>query len=77
MAQITIYLPDDVEKLARKAAKAKRSSVSRWIAEQLVSRLEDAWPEGVLNAAGAIPDFPSLKEIRRGYGRDSVRESLR
>lgn len=77
MAQITIYLPDDVEKLARKAAKAKRSSVSRWIAEQVVSQLEDAWPEGVLNAAGAIPDFPSLKEIRKGYGRDSARESLR
>ncbi|MGB7758821.1 MAG: hypothetical protein WBL61_03275 [Bryobacteraceae bacterium] len=77
MSQITIYLPDDVEKLARKAAKAKRSSVSRWIAEQVVSHLEDAWPEGVLNAAGAIPDFPSLKEIRKGYGRDARRESLR
>ena len=77
MAQITIYLPDDVEKLARKAAKAKRSSVSHWIAEQVVSHLEDAWPEGVLNAAGAIPDFPSLKEIRKGYGRDTRRESLR
>jgi hypothetical protein len=77
MSQITIYLPDDVEKLARKAAKAKRSSVSRWIAEKVVSHLEDAWPEGVLNAAGAIPDFPSLKEIRKGYGRDAHRESLR
>ena len=59
------------------AAKAKRSSVSRWIAEQLAGRLEDAWPDGVLNAAGAIPDFPSLKEIRKGYGRDAHRESLR
>jgi len=77
MSQITIYLPDDVEKLARKAAKAKRSSVSRWIAEQVVSHLEDAWPEGVLNAAGAIPDFPILKEIRKGYGSDARRESLR
>ncbi|MGA2272215.1 MAG: CopG family transcriptional regulator [Bryobacteraceae bacterium] len=77
MSQITIYLPDDIEKLARKAAKGKRSSLSRWIAEQVVTHLEDAWPEGVLNAAGAIPDFPSLKEIRKGYGRDARRESLR
>jgi hypothetical protein len=77
MSQITIYLPDDIEKRARMAAKAKRSSVSRWIAEQLAGRLEDAWPDGVLNAAGAIPDFPSLKEIRKGYGRDAHRESLR
>ena len=77
MSQITIYLPDDIEKRARMAAKAKRSSVSRWIAEQPAGRLEDAWPDGVLNAAGAIPDFPSLKEIRKGYGRDAHRESLR
>ena len=77
MAQVTIYLPDDVEKRARMAAKAKRSSVSRWVAEQVVCRLEDAWPEGVLSAAGAIPDFPSLKEIRKGNGRDAHRESLR
>jgi len=77
MSQITIYLPDDVEKLARKAAKAKGSSVSRWIAEQLAGPLEEAWPESVLNAAGAIPDFPGVQEIRKGYGRDTRRETLR
>jgi hypothetical protein len=77
MAQVTIYLPDDIEKRARTAAKAKRTSVSRWVAEQVVCRLEDAWPEGVLSAAGAIPDFPSLKDIRKGYGQDARRESLR
>jgi hypothetical protein len=73
MSRIAIYLPDDAEKLAREAAKAKRTSVSRWVAEQVVSHLEDAWPEGVLNAAGAIPDFPSLKVIRKGHGRDAQR----
>jgi hypothetical protein len=76
MAQITIYLPDDVESKARKAAKAKRTSVSRWIAEEVVHRLADTWPKGVLDAAGALPDFPSLREIRKGYGRDARRETI-
>lgn len=76
MAQITIYLPDDLEKRARKAAKAHHQPVSRWIADQLVQTLENRWPKGVLEAAGALPDFPDLKTIRKGYGRDIKREPM-
>jgi hypothetical protein len=77
MAQITIYLPDEVESKARKAAKAKRISVSRWISDQVVHTLADTWPAAVLDAAGAVPDFPSLEEIRKGYGSDAPRENVR
>lgn len=77
MAQITIYLPDDVESKARKAAKAKGRSVSRWIADQVVHTIEDTWPKGVLDAAGALPDFPSIEEIRKGYGKDAPRQAVK
>jgi hypothetical protein len=77
MAQFTIYLPDDVENKARKAAQAGRKSVSRWIADQVIHNLDDTWPKGVLDAAGVLPDFPGLKEIRKGYGRDVPRESVK
>ena len=76
MAQVTIYLPDVVEAKARKAAKASKKSVSRWIAEQVIHTVGDSWPAGVLDAAGAMPDFPSLKQIRKGYGKDARRESI-
>ena len=76
MAQLTIYLPDDLERKARKAAKAKGTSVSRWIAEQVVQSIGETWPKGVLEAAGALPDFPSLDQIRKGYGKDAPRERL-
>jgi len=76
MAQITIYLPDAVEKKARQAAKAGGKSVSRWIAERVVEQIEGEWSSGVLAAAGAIPDFPDITEIRAGYGRDARRENL-
>ena len=77
MAQITIYLPDEIENRARKAAKVKGTSVSRWIAERVVENLEHAWPKGVLDAAGAIPAFPDVVEIRAGYGKDAARERIR
>ncbi len=63
MAQITIYLPDTVEVKVRGIAKKKGKSVSRWIADQVVRELEDTWSKGVLDAAGALPDFPSVEEF--------------
>jgi hypothetical protein len=76
MAQLTIYLPRDVEERARRAAKAKKQSVSRWIADQLNSQLSGTWPQEVLDAAGAFPDFPTVEELRKGYGRNARRESF-
>ncbi|HXP83151.1 MAG TPA: hypothetical protein VN841_00435 [Bryobacteraceae bacterium] len=76
MAQLTIYLPDALEAKARKAAKARRESVSRWIAAQVQRSLSDTWPQRVLDAAGAFPDFPELNQIRKGYGKDAPREPM-
>lgn len=76
MAQITIYLPDAIEKKARKAAKAHKKSVSRWIADRVREDLADTWPKEVLDAAGSCPDFPTVEELRSGYGEDAPRERL-
>ena len=76
MAQVTIYLPDELESKVRNAAKARGQSVSRWIAEQIVQNLEDTWPKSVLDAAGAAPDFPDTAALRRGYGLDARRERI-
>ena len=72
---MTIYLPDSLEAKARSAAKAKRQSVSRWIADQIERGASDAWSSAVLNAAGAFPDFPDLDDLREGYGKDVPREA--
>lgn len=76
MAQITIYLPDDVEREARKAAKAQKKSVSRWIADQIKHSVAKSLPQAWIDAAGAFPDFPDVEELRKGYGKDAGRESL-
>jgi|KBSMisStandDraft_5_1062788.scaffolds.fasta_scaffold2497502_1 hypothetical protein len=76
MAQLTIYLPDDIEEQARSAAKKENTSVSRWIAEQVTQKLSRSWPAEVLEAFGAIPDFPEAAELRSGYGKDAHREPI-
>jgi hypothetical protein len=74
MAQLTIYLPDEIEHKARRAAKAGRKSVSRWVAEQVSRNLDHTWPQAVLDAAGAAPDFPDVVKLRKEQGRDAPRE---
>ncbi len=76
MANITIYLPDAIEKKARKAAKAKQQPLSRWIAEQLAKSIEGGWSQEFLEAAGSLPDFPDSESLRSGYGPDAPREAF-
>ena len=76
MAHLTIYLSDDVEQQVRKAAKAAKVSVSRWVADRVAKSVETSWPAEFIALAGAFPDFPEASELRKGYGKDVPRENL-
>jgi len=77
MPNITVYLPDEVAEVARRQAKRERTTVSRWVAG-LITKYTNSGPRpGVLAAIGAIPDFPSIEELRSSYGEDAPREELK
>jgi hypothetical protein len=75
MARLTIYLTDDVELRVRKAAKAAKVSVSKWVANRVTQSVETSGPPEFVALAGAFPDFPTIGKLRRGYGEDARRES--
>jgi len=76
MAQVTIYLADEIEVRARNAARERGVSLGRWIAEQIARKVKNTWPPEVLTAVGAFPDFPEPEELRSGYGPDAPRERI-
>ncbi len=76
MAKMTIYLPDAIERRARRAARNRYLPVSRWVAEVVKRSLDDRWPPEFLAAAGSCPDFPSVEELRSEYGADARRERV-
>ena len=76
MAHLTIYLTDDVEREVRRAAKAAKVSVSKWVADRVTGSVKSSWPHEFLALAGAFPEFPEAGELRRGYGEDVPREDL-
>ena len=76
MAQITIYLDDEAVARVKKAAKAEKKSVSKWVAGKIDEQPERAWSEEFLSLRGAFKDFPLAEEIRANHGADSPREKL-
>lgn len=76
MAQVTIYLDDEVMALVKAATKTSGISQSQWIAEAVRLRVKKEWPDSVLAMAGAWPDFPTAEDIRDVQGADSSRERL-
>lgn len=76
MAQITLYLDDELEARLREASKAANLSQSRFVANLIAEKLHHEWPESVLALAGAWPDFPEAEELRAELGNNMVRESL-
>ncbi|MGI8746360.1 MAG: CopG family transcriptional regulator [Bryobacteraceae bacterium] len=76
MPHLTIYLADDVEKNVRAAAKKEGLSINKWIALKVARTVASQWPDAVLKAAGVLPDFPDLEELRAGGAIDTPRDSL-
>lgn len=70
MAHLTIYLNDDTERRVRKAARAAKVSVSKWVAERVTKSVETSWPPEFLALAGSFADFPDAAQLRKGYGKD-------
>jgi hypothetical protein len=76
MGQVTIYLDAATEKRLNGAIKSAGISKSRWIADLIKEKVATSWPDNVASLAGAWSDLPTLKEIRKGLGKDVKREPL-
>lgn len=74
MAQITLYVDDELAKAMRDAAEAAGVSLSRWIANLARERTASTWPAEFLALEGAwSEDGPEFEEPA---GTDIPREPL-
>lgn len=76
MGQVTIYIDKETEAKMISSAKAANVSKSKWISDVIREKVATEWPSSVRKLAGVWADFPSLKELRSGVGKDAKRESL-
>ena len=80
MAQMAIYIDNQLAERLEKAVKASGKSKSKWVAEAIKRSLQDKWPEGFFELAGKWEDDVGPDEIidriRKGIGAHDKRESL-
>ncbi len=77
MGQVTIYLDNEIENKLKKAAKASKKSVSKWVAAIINDKVSNEWPQNIAKLAGSWrDDFPSLDEMRSSQGVDAKREEF-
>ena len=64
MAQVTVYLPEDVLAIARKCAKQEQRSLSAWVSARIRESISTEWPESLIellhHGTGdiVVPDDP-------------------
>jgi len=76
MAQITIYIPNDLESQIKAIASSLNISISKFISTLIEQKVQNEWSHNSRKLAGAWDDFPRLEEIRANQGKDAERESF-
>jgi predicted transcriptional regulator len=80
VAQIAIYIDDQLAKRLDEAVKASGRSKSKWVAQAIKRSLTDQWPEGFFELAGSWKDEAGPDEImariRKGSEASDLREKL-
>ena len=80
MAQLAIYIDEQLADRLEKAVKASGKSKSKWVADAIQAVLKDRWPEGFFELAGSWEDDASpdeiIKRIRQGMEKIDRREEI-
>ena len=81
MAQLALYIDEQLAERLDKAVKASGKSKSKWVSEAIESVLQDQWPEDFFELAGSWEDDVDpdeiLKRIRQGLEKSDTREGIR
>lgn len=76
MAQITIYIDDELDAEMKRLAEAENLSKSRWVTNLIREKISTTWPQEIIEMAGTWTDFPDLETIRATEIDDRDREPL-
>ena len=76
MAQVTIYIPNDLESKVKDMASSLDVSISKFISSVLQQKVQNVWTNETRKLAGSWDDFPSLSDIRITQGEDCQREAF-
>ena len=76
MPQISLYIDEVTLKKVESAASRQHVSISKWVADQIRSKVDPVYPKGYENLFGSVSDDSFARPDQPNFQSDSVRESL-
>jgi len=76
MAQVTIYMDNNLEKKIKELALGAGVSISKFISSALEQKVNNNWNPETAKLEGSRNEFITLEEIRASDAQDACRETL-
>ncbi len=76
MPQISLYIDEKTLKKVENAALRQHISISKWVTEQIRSRIEPVYPIQFEDLFGSISDDTFKRPEELSFGSDNHREGL-
>ncbi|MFZ1984732.1 MAG: hypothetical protein WAU91_09990 [Desulfatitalea sp.] len=76
MPQISLYIDEKTLKKVESAAKQQRLSISKWVAEQIKSRIDPVYPADYEKLFGSINDETFAKPKTQDFKHDAKRNAF-
>ncbi len=76
MPQISLYIDEVTLKKVESAASRQHVSISKWVADQIRSKVDPVYPKGYEDLFGSVPDESFVRPDQPSFQSDTVRESL-
>jgi hypothetical protein len=76
MPQISLYIDEKTLKMVENAASRQHVSISKWVAEQIRTRIVPTYPAGFEDLFGSISDETFAAPSRVGFDADTKRVGM-
>jgi hypothetical protein len=76
MPQISLYIDEATLKKLESAASRQHVSISKWVADQIRSKVDPVYPRGYEDLFGSVSDETFTRPIQGDFENDGHRETL-
>jgi hypothetical protein len=76
MPQLSLYLDSETLELVEEGARARKLSLSKYVASVLKERAANAWPESIFDLFGSIDDDTFCEPAELSFTDDLERAEL-
>lgn len=76
MPQISLYVDEETLRKVESAAKRQHVSISKWVSEQIRSKIEPVYPLGFEDLFGSLAEDDLVRPDQGAFEKDSQREAF-